>query len=165
MKEEEIAIMPLTYLGLDVTKKIGLERIMKVVCDEFEIDIDLITSKKRQRDIVDARHIFCYLASKAYGRFTLKQIGAVVNRDHASVLHAKRKVKDLMQYDREMSGVIAKIIRKLGKFTAHDVYNKQVNSNHVGFYDTPKRREQLKTWADSVDVVSKDKIYLKDKDV
>jgi chromosomal replication initiation ATPase DnaA len=54
MKEE--AIMPFTYLGLDVTKKIGLERIMKVVCEEFDLDIDLITSKKRQREIVDARH-------------------------------------------------------------------------------------------------------------
>ena len=155
MNEQEQAIMPFTYLGLDVTKKIGLERIMKVVCEEFEIDIDLITSKKRQRNIVDARHIFCYLASKAYGRFTLKQIGGLINRDHASVLHAKRKVKDLIEYDREMNGLVNKIIRKLGKFTAHDVYNKQVNSNHVGFYNTPKRREQLQTWADSVDVVSK----------
>ena len=153
MKEE--AIMPFTYLGLDVTKKIGLERIMKVVCEEFDLDIDLITSKKRQREIVDARHIFCYLASKAYGRFTLKQIGAIVNRDHASVLHAKRKVKDLMEYDREMNALVLKIIRKLGKFSANDVYNKQVNSNHVGYYNTPKRKIQLKTWADSVDVVSK----------
>jgi hypothetical protein len=155
MNEEEQSIMPFTYLGLDVTKKIGLERIMKVVCDEFQIDVDMITSKKRQRHIVDARHIFCFLASKAYGRFTLKQIGGLINRDHASVLHAKKKVKDLMQYDREMNSLINTIIKKLGKFSANDVYNKQINSNHVGWYNTPKRREQLKTWADSVDVVSK----------
>jgi hypothetical protein len=154
-QEEELVIMPSTYLGLDVTKKIGLERIMKVVCEELDLDVDLITSKKRQRNIVDARHIFCYLASKAYGRFTLKQIGGIVNRDHASVLHAKRKVKDLMEYDKEMNMLVNTIIRKLGKFSANDVYNKQVTSNHVGFYNTPKRRMQLKTWADSVDVVSK----------
>jgi hypothetical protein len=148
-------ILPITYMGLDVTRKIGLHRILKVVCDELGANIDDVTSKKRQREITDARHIFCYLASKAYGRHTLKQIGKLVNRDHASVLHAKRKVIDLMEFDREINAVVNAIIRRLGKFSANDVYNNEVNNNHVGWYCTPKRKEVLQTWADSNDVVSK----------
>ena len=43
MKEQEEThqneIMPMTYMGLDVTRKIGLHRILKVVCDELGADI------------------------------------------------------------------------------------------------------------------------------
>ena len=164
-EETRRAIDPMTFLGMEATSKVGLDRIFMVVSQHLGFSTDELASKTRKREVADARHIFCYLASKAYGRFTLKQIGAKINRDHASVLHAKNKVHDLINYDKKLNDDVQTIIHMLGRFSKEDFVNTKITSVHNGYYNTPKRKKALKLWCENNDPVMKDKIYLREKDV
>lgn len=61
-----------------------LENILEVIKEELKID--LTTSKTRDRDIVDARRIYCDLA-KQLDIYSYVEIGKPINRKHCSVIH------------------------------------------------------------------------------
>ena len=79
----------------------ALDAIMTMVCRYYSIDKNIVLSKKRDREIVMARHMFCWM-SRRYTRSTFKLMGEYINRDHATVIHSVRKVEDLMDFDREL---------------------------------------------------------------
>ena len=79
----------------------ALDAIMTMVCRYYSIDKNVVLSKKRDREIVMARHMFCWM-SRRYTRSTFKLMGEYINRDHATVIHSVRKVEDLMDFDREL---------------------------------------------------------------
>ena len=66
-----------------------------VVEEYYELDLTLNT---RQRTHVEARAIYFRLL-RDNTKMSLEAIGKTVNRDHASVLYANRKLKDWIQYD------------------------------------------------------------------
>lgn len=78
-----------------------LDSIMTIVCRYYLVEKRLVLSKKRDKEIVMARQMFCSLSRK-YTRSTFKLIGEFINRNHATVLHSVRKVDDLVDFDREM---------------------------------------------------------------
>jgi len=78
-----------------------LDSIMTIVCRYYLVEKRLVLSKKRDKEIVMARQMFCWLSRK-YTRSTFKLIGEFINRNHATVLHSVRKVDDLVDFDREM---------------------------------------------------------------
>ena len=158
-------IDPMTFLGMEATSKVGLDRIFMIVSEYLGIAPDDMSGKTRKREVADARHIFCYLASKAYGRYTLKQIGRKINRDHASVLHAKKKIVELMDFNKELKEAVDGIIQMLGRFSSEDFVNTKITSVHNGYYNTPKRAKALKLWSENNDPVIKDQIYLREKDL
>ena len=60
------------------------------------VTLDQLRSKKRQREIVEARQIYCKLAKKRT-KYTLEQIGSAINKDHATVLHSVRTCNNLIE--------------------------------------------------------------------
>ena len=78
-----------------------LDAIMTMVCRYYSIDKKLVLGKKRDREIVMARQMFCWL-SRRYTRSTFKLMGEYINRNHATVLHSVRKVEELIDFDREL---------------------------------------------------------------
>ena len=78
-----------------------LDAIMTMVCRYYSIDKQLVLGKKRDREIVMARQMFCWL-SRRYTRSTFKLMGEYINRNHATVLHSVRKVEELIDFDREL---------------------------------------------------------------
>ena len=70
--------------------------IRDVVCDYFKIPVESLLSSSRKREIVQARQIAMYF-SKQLTKDSLTSIGTTIgNRNHATVLHACKTVKDLM---------------------------------------------------------------------
>ncbi len=65
-----------------------LEEILKEVSKASDISIEAIKNPSRKREIVEARHAYCILAMQLTKK-SLKQIGDLINREHATVLHAK----------------------------------------------------------------------------
>jgi len=63
----------------------------------LRVENRLITSKRRDRHIVDARHMICdMLYADKYLHLSLKNIGKELgNRDHTTVLHSIRLVRTL----------------------------------------------------------------------
>ncbi len=82
-------------------KEITIEYIQKVVCDYFNIPHDKINSKTRKREIVQARQLAMYF-SKNFTKTSLAAIGSKCgNKDHATVLHACKTIKNLTETDKE----------------------------------------------------------------
>ncbi len=81
-------------------KQITIEKIQDVVSTYFNIDLKLIHSKSRKREIVQARHVAMFL-SKKYTDSSYSHIGNMVGkRDHATVLHACKTVQDSLDIDK-----------------------------------------------------------------
>lgn len=94
-------------------KTITIEHIRDVVCDHFGLKIEDMLSKRRDRQLAQARQIAMYLA-KNYTQLSLSTIGATIGkRDHATVLHACKVVSDLMEMDKSYKGCIEEIKQKI----------------------------------------------------
>lgn len=94
-------------------KKLTIDNIAEIVCKHFNIKNELIHTASRKREIVQARQVTMYL-SKQYTELSLAQIGAVIGKkNHATVLHACRIVKDQIQVDKSFRGEIDEIEKRL----------------------------------------------------
>ncbi len=97
------------------TKPITVERIIQTVCDHFGIDATVIQSKSRKRDAVLARQISMFFAKK-FTDLSSAKIGAQIgNKDHATVIHACKTVKDMQETDKKFKDSINMILAELKK--------------------------------------------------
>lgn len=95
------------------SKEISMEYIQKLVCEYFEVPVDMVKSKTRKREIVQARQISMYLA-KSHTKTSLKSIGQFFGgRDHSTVIYACQTVEDLIDTDKKFKGYVADIQKKL----------------------------------------------------
>ena len=80
---------------------ISIDLIVNTVCEYFNITRDMMLSKTRKRQIVQARQIAMYECRNLIGNCSLSTIGAELGgKDHATVLHACSTVQDLMATDK-----------------------------------------------------------------
>lgn len=94
-------------------KKITVDSIQTAVCDFYNIKSELIHTASRKRPIVQARQVTMYL-SKSYTEMSLAQIGSLIGKkNHATVLHACKIVKEQMEVDKAFREKIAEIEKKL----------------------------------------------------
>jgi hypothetical protein len=82
--------------------------LVKVIGDYYLLDYGYVTAKNRKREVVFARQIAMHLLLKNT-KWTLGKIGENFNRDHSTVLHGDRVVKDLMSYHKRIKNDVAKI--------------------------------------------------------
>lgn len=101
---------------VNITPKVmTIEHIRDTVCDFFKLSVDAISTKSRKLEVVQARQIAMYL-SKNLTKNSLSTIGNYIgHRDHATVLHACKKVVDLMDTDKEFRRNITEIEERLKK--------------------------------------------------
>jgi chromosomal replication initiator protein len=77
------------------------------------MSIELLQSKTRKREIVQARQIAMYF-SKNYTKSSLATIGTQIGvKDHATVLHACRTVSNLLETDKQFRQDVEEIEKKL----------------------------------------------------
>ena len=97
----------------NTTREISIDFIQKVVCDYFDMPIELLRSKTRKREIVQARQLTMYFA-KQMTKSSLASIGLQIgNKDHATVLHACRTVSNLTETDKRFRIYVDDIRKKL----------------------------------------------------
>jgi chromosomal replication initiator protein len=97
----------------NTTREISIDYIQKVVSDYFSIPVDVVNSKTRKREIVQARQIAMYF-SKKYTKSSLATIGIHCgNKDHATVLHACRTVNNLLDTDKQFRSYVTEIEKKI----------------------------------------------------
>lgn len=94
-------------------KEISIDYIEKVVCNFFNVPAEMLQSKTRKREIVQARQIAMYF-SKSLTKSSLATIGAHIGgKDHATVLHACKTVNNLIETDKSFRLQIDEIEKKL----------------------------------------------------
>ncbi len=95
-------------------KEVTIDYIQQAICNYFEIPMEKLKSKSRKRETVQARQLAMYF-SKLYTKSSLAVIGNKCgNKDHATVLHACKTVKNLVDTDKnfkkhvdELDGILS----------------------------------------------------------
>lgn len=92
---------------------ISIETIQKKVAEHFDIRLADMTSKRRPENIAFPRQIAMFL-SRQMTEGSLSSIGeAFGGRDHGTVLHACRLVKDRMEVDASVRQVVSYLEKQL----------------------------------------------------
>lgn len=112
-------------INLDLAKKVvsnlvgtseekqNIPAILNAVCQYFGITSEQLQSASRKREIVQARQVAMYFASKLTEE-TLTTIGTTIGkRNHATVLHACKTVSDLIDTDKHFRHSIEELEQKL----------------------------------------------------
>ena len=90
-------------------KELSIEKIQEKVCRFFNLEESLVQTPSRKREIVQARQITMFLAKK-YTSASFSRIGKVVGgKDHATVLHACKTVKDQMDINKNFRSTVEAI--------------------------------------------------------
>jgi chromosomal replication initiator protein len=109
----ELAKQMIDKFVKNTTREISIDYIQKIICDYFDMPIDLLKSKTRKREIVQARQLAMYF-SKQLTKNSLASIGAQCgNKDHATVLHACRTVNNLTETDKRFRTYVDDLRKKL----------------------------------------------------
>jgi len=95
-------------------RRVTVQNIQKTVAEYFKMRVSDLHSKRRNRQITRPRQIAMAL-SKELTTMSLPEIGdAFGGRDHTTVLHAQRKVKELMGSDARVREDYQNLQRILG---------------------------------------------------
>ena len=94
-------------------REISIDYIQKVVCNYYNIGLDMLQSKTRKREIVQARQVAMFF-SKSLTKSSLATIGSQIGgKDHATVLHACKTVNNLIETDKRFRLQVDEIEKKL----------------------------------------------------
>ncbi|MEQ8521107.1 MAG: chromosomal replication initiator protein DnaA [Vicingaceae bacterium] len=97
----------------NTAREVSIDYIQKVVCDYFDLPMELLKSKTRKREVVQARQIAMYF-SKKMTKSSLANIGMHCGcKDHATVLHACKTVNNLIDTDKRFRGYIDDLNKKI----------------------------------------------------
>jgi len=110
----ELARQMIDKFVKNTTREISIDFIQKIVSDYFNLPLELLKSKTRKREVVQARQIAMFFA-KNMTKSSLASIGLQCGgKDHATVLHACRTVNNLMETDKKFRVYIDEIEKKIG---------------------------------------------------
>lgn len=90
-----------------------VETIQRIVAEHYDLRIGDMTSKQRPKNIAVPRQIAMYLCREMTGQ-SLPAIGNAFGRDHATVLHAYRKIGEQMKTDSALRQTILSLQQRLG---------------------------------------------------
>ena len=94
-------------------KSINIEFIQNLVASHFNLNIQELLSPRRSRSLARPRQIAMYLA-KQHTINSLPDIGRKFsNRDHTTVIHAVKKIEELIKNNNEIKQNIGEIKKKL----------------------------------------------------
>jgi chromosomal replication initiator protein len=109
----ELAKQMIDKFVKNTAREVSIDYIQKVVCDYFGLPIDMIKSKTRKREVVQARQITMYFA-KSFTKSSLANIGMQCGgKDHATVLHACKTVNNLIDTDKRFKAYIVELEKKI----------------------------------------------------
>jgi len=83
------------------------------VCDEMNVNVDLIETKTRKKEIVQARQIIQFIV-KYQTKWSLEKVGLFVgSKNHATIMHSLRTVRNLYETDKFYRKNVDKILKIL----------------------------------------------------
>ena len=94
-------------------KSINVELIQNLVASHFHLNIQELLSPRRSRSLARPRQIAMYLA-KQHTTNSLPDIGRKFsNRDHTTVIHAVKKIEELIKKDTDIKQSVFELKKKL----------------------------------------------------
>lgn len=116
IKEEitvEMAEKAIANYVSSTKRELSMDSIENLVSDTLSIDIEMIKSKSRKREVVQARQLIMYF-SKKFTKNSLAAIGSRIGkRNHATVLYACKTVEDLIETNKDFRRVYDELVKKI----------------------------------------------------
>jgi chromosomal replication initiator protein len=94
-------------------KKINPLDLMRVVCEQMQIDLKDIKSSKRNYDIAYARQLCMYLLKDILKLQLVKIAKHVGRKDHTTVMHGINKIEQMVHEDKEAEQLISELRSKI----------------------------------------------------
>ncbi len=94
--------------GAIIHEKPNMERIQKVVCSAYNLDVSVLLNKGRKKEIALPRQVLMYLAKKMTD-LSFPAIGEMLKRNHTTVMHGCKGVEELMAKDEEFKAFVEKL--------------------------------------------------------
>jgi chromosomal replication initiator protein len=115
LSTERIEELLRDILREEAAAKVSIDAIQKTVAEYFDIRLADMTSRRRPANIAFPRQIAMYLSRKLTGG-SLVEIGdAFGGRDHGTVIHACKKVEQVMQTDDRIRQTVASLGARLNR--------------------------------------------------
>ena len=87
--------------------------IIAAVCELLDVTKDQLESNTRKRDVVEARYIAMALIMTANPEMMLREVGAMFNRDHSTVIYARDTYNKLMEGNKGFQNKVALVKQKV----------------------------------------------------
>lgn len=118
--------------------RIKVQPLVDMFCEYNLITPSTIDNKTRQREIVQSRQMVMYYIGK-YTKLSNMAIGSIFNQDHATYLHAKSTISNLIDTDLKLKSYNKKNSKKIKKMI------KEIFSPIINFYskELENRLKQL----------------------
>lgn len=93
--------------------KPSVDQILDTVSKHYRIPTNDIKGQSRKAPIAHARHVAVYMTREITGD-SWKHIGEMFgSRDHTSAMHGYKKIRDLMDRDKELNSTVRMLIRDI----------------------------------------------------
>ena len=102
----ELASQVLDNYTSSSTAPITIDRIKDVVCQHFALSHDDLVGPRRHAEVTRPRQIAMYLARVLLGAPSTHVGKRFGGRDHSTVLHAEKRIDDLIKLDREVYDLV-----------------------------------------------------------
>jgi chromosomal replication initiator protein len=111
--EMDLAKEALRDLATAPSRTVSIQEISDAVLLRYNARLSDLQSKRRSQSVALPRQICMYLARQLTGR-SLEEIGAFFGgRDHTTVLHAERKIRQMVGHDPVFRGIVEAIERDI----------------------------------------------------
>ena len=96
----------------NIPTSVLVERIIEAVAKEYDVTAEDMKSKKKTDNIARARHTAIYIIRKLT-ELSYKAIGAIFNRDHATIINSVEKVNINIKTVKNEKATIDKLIKQV----------------------------------------------------
>jgi len=84
-------------------QNVRLEEIAETVRKYYNVDKKDFISQRRFRYLAEPRQMYCYISRQRVKDASLKSIGKFIgHKDHSTVIHAIKKINDLLPIEKKM---------------------------------------------------------------
>ncbi|MFH0939607.1 MAG: chromosomal replication initiator protein DnaA [Planctomycetota bacterium] len=113
--DRELAIVALRELGYLRSGPLLLQDILSAVSQHYSVTTDELRGNRRHASLVRVRHIAMYLSAQLCSQ-SITEIGRFYgNRDHATILHAVKKITELLKHDTNLKQELQPLRQILGR--------------------------------------------------
>jgi len=111
--------IPLKDLKLITRPQITIDIIERAICQYWNLTQEELHENKRNREIVQARQTAMYFAIKKCKLSLSKIAKEIGNKDHATAIHARKTIENLMFSDKSIRKQINELDRIISKYVAN----------------------------------------------
>jgi chromosomal replication initiator protein len=98
----------------EIRREITIDSVIEQVSRVMGVSVEDINSKKRTREIAQARQLAMYLCKQHVSHIPLVTIGATIGgKNHSTVLHACNTIADLIETDKSFRAQVEDVERAL----------------------------------------------------